>query len=165
LRLNRNWFFFDYQEARMSSEDEARQLLQESGLRATSQRRTIIEVIEKHDNHLTAEDVYQEARRLNPHVSLATVYRTLAVLKDAGLIEQHYLTPEHDRSHFELAGTPSHFHFHCLGCGQIVEFESTEILQVLARDLEQKQQVIVTQSCMCVEGYCNACHQAGSEES
>jgi Fe2+ or Zn2+ uptake regulation protein len=149
----------------MSNEDETVQILQESGLRATSQRRTIIEVIEKHDGHLTAEEVYQEAKRQNPHVSLATVYRTLAVLKEAGLIERRYLTAEHDRSHFELAGTATHFHFHCLLCGKIVEFESTEILKVLERDLEQRHQVQVTQTCMCVEGYCNACRQAGSGEA
>jgi Fur family transcriptional regulator, ferric uptake regulator len=140
-------------------------MLQQRGLRATAQRRTIIEVIEKHDDHLTAEEVYEEAKHLNPPVSLATVYRTLAVLKEAGLIEQRYLTPEHDRSHFELAGTPTHFHFHCLHCGKFVEFESAAILKVLAKDLEQEHQVMVTQTCMCVEGYCEACRQAGSREA
>jgi Fur family transcriptional regulator, ferric uptake regulator len=149
----------------MSTRDDAKQILQESGLRATSQRRTIIEVIEKHDGHLTAEGVYQEAKRLNPRVSLATVYRTLAVLKDAGLIEQRYLTPEHDRSHFELAGAPVHFHFHCLRCGKIIEFASAEILKALAHDLENVHHVQVTQTCMCVDGYCDACRQAIARES
>ena len=148
----------------MSNEDEARQILQESGLRATSQRRTIIEVIEKHDGHLTAEEVYQEAKQLNPHVSMTTVYRTLAVLKKAGVIEQRYLTAEHDRSHFALAGTATTFHFHCLGCGKIVEFESAEIRNVLARDLENKHQAQVTQAYIGVEGYCAACRQVRTGE-
>ena len=106
----------------MHIDDKARQILQDRRLRATSQRRAIVEVIEKHDGHLSADEVYQEARQKNPNISLATVYRTLAILKDAGLIEQHFLTAEHDRSHFELTGTSTHFHFHCLRCGKIVEF-------------------------------------------
>jgi Fur family transcriptional regulator, ferric uptake regulator len=148
----------------MANDANASQILQQRGLRATSQRRAIIEVIEEHDEHLTAEQVYEIAKNRNPRVSLATVYRTLAVLKEAGLVEQRYLTAEHDRSHFELAGAPTHFHFHCLHCGKIVEFESAAILKVLAQDLEQKHQVTVTRTCMCVEGYCEACRQIESEE-
>jgi Fur family transcriptional regulator, ferric uptake regulator len=147
----------------MLNQDETIQRLQESGLRATAQRRTIVEVISEHDGHLTAEQVYEEARRLNSRISLATVYRTLAVLKDAGLIEQRYLTAEHDRSHFELAGAPSHFHFHCLGCGKIIEFKSCQILQALHEDLTEKHAVEVTQTCMCVEGYCAACQDSQRE--
>ncbi len=143
--------------------DQTIELLQKSGLRATSQRRTIVEVIAEHDGHLTAEEVYLEAKRLNPRVSLATVYRTLAVLKDAGLVEQRFLTAEHDRSHFELAGAPSHFHFRCLGCGKIIEFESREILKALGRELTAKHDVQVTQTCMCVEGYCDSCRDAQQE--
>ncbi len=149
----------------MLNQDETIQILQDSGLRATAQRRTIVEVIAEHDGHLTAEEVYHEAKRLNPRVSLATVYRTLAVLRDAGLIEQRYLTPEHDRSHFELAGAPNHFHFHCLGCGKIVEFESRDILIALGQALTDKYDVQVTQTCMCVEGYCAACREAGRASS
>ncbi len=149
----------------MLNQDETIQRLQESGLRATAQRRTIVEVISEHDGHLTAEQVYEEARRLNSRISLATVYRTLAVLKDAGLIEQRYLTAEHDRSHFELAGEPSHFHFRCLGCGKIIEFESREILKALGRELTAKHDVKVTQTCMCVEGYCESCRDAQQESS
>ncbi len=147
----------------MKDQDETMHILQESGLRATSQRRTVIEVIANHKGHLTAEDVYQEAKGLNPRISLATVYRTLAVLKDAGLIEQRYLTREHDRSHFELAGAPTHFHFHCLGCGRIIEFESRRILSGLKRDLTAPHGVTVTEACMCVEGYCEGCRNADRE--
>ena len=135
------------------------QLLQDSGLRATPQRQTVLSVIAVHGGHLTAEDVYREAKRLNPRISLATVYRTLAALKEAGLIQHSYSDGEHDHSRFEAAGAPEHFHFTCLGCGTIIEFESRHV-NTLRRQLASDHGAQVTHACMCLTGYCRACSQS-----
>jgi Fur family ferric uptake transcriptional regulator len=133
------------------------QMLQKSGLRATSQRKTILEVVTQHRGPLTAEDIYRQAQKLNPRISLATVYRTLTALKDAGVLDQRYLTREHDRSHFELADASERFHFHCLKCGKIIEFQSHRILSLLRKELADQYRATVTEACLCSDGYCEKC--------
>ncbi len=133
-------------------------LLQESGLRATSQRKIILEVVKSHTGPLTAEDIYREAQKLSSRISLATVYRTLTALKDAGVLEQRYLTREHDRSHFELTESAAEsFHFHCLKCGKIIEFKSHRLWNALLKELADKYGATMTQLCICSDGYCESC--------
>jgi Fur family ferric uptake transcriptional regulator len=132
-------------------------MLQERGLRATSQRRTVLEVVTTHQGPLTAEDIYREAQHINPRISLATVYRTLTSLKDAGVLDQSYLTRAHERYHFELAGAAERFHFHCLKCGKIIEFQSSPIRSALQKELADKYGAEVTDVCLCSDGYCETC--------
>ena len=140
----------------MSNENSTIHMLQENGLRATPQRRAVLEVIAAHGGHLTAEDVHREARQLNPRISLATVYRTLATLQQAGLIQHSFSDQGHDRSRFEAAGAPEHFHFTCLSCGRIIEYKSRQVTTI-RRELAERHGVTVTQACMCVSGYCQEC--------
>ncbi len=143
-----------------TSKDDSIHVLHDSGFRVTGQRRTVLDVIEQSEGHLTAEDVYQKAKEVNSKISLATVYRTLTVLRDAGLIEQHFLPGDHERSHFEPAGVAQHFHFLCLQCGKIIEFDGNEgthgVLNDLAGHEDAAQPIRV---CACVEGYCQSCAQ------
>ncbi len=143
--------------------DEKTQLLRKVGLRATAQRRAVIEVIAAQGGHLTAEEIYEKARQLNPGISLATVYRTLAALKDAGMVEQRYLTREHNRAHFEKAGASGNFYFKCLGCGKIIEFESQHIVETVQREFSNPEVAELVQICMCLDGYCQKCHDAREE--
>jgi Fe2+ or Zn2+ uptake regulation protein len=143
-----------------SSKDKGIHVLHDSGFRITGQRRTVLDVINQSEGPLTAEAVYQKAKEINPKISLATVYRTLTVLRQAGLIEQHFLPGGHERSHFEPVGVAQHFHFLCTQCGKIIEFEGKEgtlgVLQDLAIHEDAAQPVRV---CACVEGYCKSCVQ------
>jgi Fe2+ or Zn2+ uptake regulation protein len=148
----------------MAHHTDPLRLLQDSGLRATPQRRTVLSVIAAHGGHMTAEDVYREAKRLNPRISLATVYRTLTTLKEAGLIQHSYSDRDHDHSRFEPAGAPEHFHFTCLGCGKIIEFESRHI-STLRRQLADDHGAQVTHACMCFTGYCRECRESASQRN
>ncbi|MCC7451868.1 MAG: transcriptional repressor [Anaerolineae bacterium] len=140
--------------------DEKNELLRKIGLRATAQRRAVIDVISAEGGHLTAEEIYDKARQLNPGISLATVYRTLTALKDAGMIEQRYLTREHGRAHFEKAGASGNFYFKCMGCGKIIEFESQHIVETVQREFHNPDVADLVQICMCLDGYCQDCHNA-----
>jgi Fur family ferric uptake transcriptional regulator len=142
------------------TENTIQQMLQERGLRATTQRRTVLEVITTHRGPLTADDIFREAQQINPRISLATVYRTLTSLTDAGVLDQSFLTRAHERSHFELASAPHTFHFRCLACGKIIDFQSQPVLSALQRELADQYRVEVTDVCLCIDGYCEAC--AGS---
>src|SRR3989304_3934493 len=112
--------------------------LRATGHRVTPQRQLVLEVVETSPEHLDAEAIYQRVREKDPQISLATVYRTLAVLKDMGLIEQSYLARNHARAHYEPVGSPEHYHFTCLGCRKVIEFQSPRVTQMtteLHRDL------------------------------
>src|SRR3990172_6705094 len=91
--------------------------LHTAGLRLTPQRTLILSILNETDEHLDAEGIYDLARSRLPGLNLATVYRTLAVLKHMGLIEQRYFARDHRREYYEAVGKREHYHFTCLGCG------------------------------------------------
>ena len=81
------------------STDHLRDTFRATGRRLTSQRRLILGVLEESDVHLDAETLFVRAKTRDPDISLATVYRTLAVLKEMGLVEEHSLGEEHRLRH------------------------------------------------------------------
>ncbi len=142
----------------MTPHVEALAALRATGHRITPQRQIVLEVVESSGEHLDAEAIYQRARERadDPRISLATVYRTLAVLKETGLIEQRYLSPAHAREHYEPAGAQEHYHFTCLGCHKVIEFQSPKVKR-MAVELNRELGVEVAHACICLEGYCRTC--------
>jgi Fe2+ or Zn2+ uptake regulation protein len=134
--------------------DYLQEAFRDSGRRLTSQRRLILEVLETSDQHLDAEAVYDQARVLDPNVSLATVYRTLAVFKEMGLIEEHRLGEEH--SHYEPVRSGPHYHFTCLNCGQVIEFD-TPLVTKIEQKLSAHAGVRVISAHLHLSGYCAQC--------
>jgi Fur family ferric uptake transcriptional regulator len=96
-------------------------------LRLTAQRRAIIETVFNTEKHFTAEQLLNWSRRRDRSVSRATVYRTLPLLTDSGLVRELDLGP--DRKYYDpnYARRPRHGHIVCQDCGKIVEFESEKI--------------------------------------
>lgn len=105
--------------------DELRDALHEAGLRVTRQRAAIVEVLDEADDHPDAHDVLARARRIEPGVSLATVYRTLAVLTDKGVVNR--VAIEGTPARFETADAPHHDHLVDVETGEVIEFVSAEI--------------------------------------
>ena len=144
----------------MINKKEISRTFHERGMRMTAQRKAILEVISRQEELLTAEDIYQQARQVNPHISLATVYRVLAVLHENRLIDRRYLPGDHVHFRFEPSGVAEHFHFLCISCGRIIPFRSQQGTANLLQDLCANPQVAeIAQVCACVEGYCQACSQ------
>jgi Fe2+ or Zn2+ uptake regulation protein len=146
----------------VTEQDERFQILHSSGLRMTTQRRTVLDVITEHESGLSAEDIYYAAKRLNPKISLTTVYRTLDALKKAHLVEQHYVSPEHDRSYFALAESSQNVHFHCSRCGKNFPLQAGQAVELLRQGLNEKEPGAQTrQICICIVGYCQDCSREG----
>ena len=149
----------------MTTHAETLATVRATGRRITSQRQIVLDVIENATEHLDAEGIFQKAREKDSKISLATVYRTLGVLKEMGLVDQNYVTRSHDREHYEPVGAPRHYHFTCLNCHRVIEFQSASVIQLM--DLFQEELgVKVLHACMCLEGYCQDCvsnHQLISE--
>lgn len=97
----------------------------ERGLRLTEQRRTIAQVLSNADDHPDAEELYARASRLDPRISLATVYRTVRLFSDAGIIETHDFRD--GRARYETADAEHHDHLIDVQTGDVIEFVDDEI--------------------------------------
>jgi Fur family ferric uptake transcriptional regulator len=140
----------------------ATQELRAAGLRATNQRALVLSIIRQSDGHLDAEEIYSAARAQDAGLSLATVYRTLRALRLAGLVQQRYFGPSHSHDHYEASGQSEHYHFTCVRCGQVCEFE-TPLVRRLSKELEGKHGWKVRHAVFLLEGLCSACASCAEE--
>ena len=145
------------------SSDHLRDTFRATGRRLTSQRRLILGVLEESGGHFDAETLFVEARDRDPDISLATVYRTLAVLKEMGLVEEHRLGEEH--GHYEAVQGKPHYHFTCLECGRVIEFD-TPLVARIERELSAQESVRITSTHLHVSGYCAQCQdETGGQDN
>jgi len=98
---------------------------QEKGMRMTGQRRVIAQVIARADDHPDVEELHKRAAAIDPHISIATVYRTVKLFEDAGILERHDFRD--GRARYEPAGETHHDHLIDLNSGEVIEFSSPEI--------------------------------------
>lgn len=96
-----------------------------AGLKATRQRRAIFRVLAEAEDHPDANDVHRRAQEIDPSVSLATTYRTLAALSEKGVVHRHAF--EGASARFETTDAPHHDHLVDIDTGDVVEFVSPEI--------------------------------------
>lgn len=134
--------------------DKASEAIRASGGRMTPQRQVIIEVLSTASDHLDADGLYQLAHERDAGINLATVYRTLSVLESAGLVRQHYISPEHDRKYYSI--NTRLYHFTCRSCHRVFSFQ-TDLVEELKRNLEQMLNVQALNACVCVDGLCPDC--------
>lgn len=96
--------------------------MQARGLRVTHQRRLLAELLESAQEHLDAEEVYRRARRRDPEIHRATIYRTLNTLKKLGLVDELDLMHVNgDRHYYEIRPRTLHIHLVCMTCGDVQE--------------------------------------------
>ena len=99
-------------------------LCRQAGIRATHQRTEVFREVARTEEHPDAESVYRRVKRRIPAISLDTVYRTLRLLDDKGLISK--VSYPGDRTRFD-ANSDHHHHFICTKCGRIIDFESEQL--------------------------------------
>src|SRR5437764_1397425 len=98
---------------------------QDKGLRMTEQRRVIARVVADAYDHPDAEELYRRAIAVDPHISIATVYRTVKLFEDAGILERHDFRD--GRSRYEEAPEAHHDHLINVQTGSVIEF-SIEVI-------------------------------------
>jgi Fur family ferric uptake transcriptional regulator len=101
--------------------------LERKNLRMTSQRQAIIETVFSTDQHFNAEQLLDWSRQRDKSVSRATVYRTLPLLTESGLVREMDFGKDHMFYDPNYADHPNHSHIICQDCEKIVEFESAKI--------------------------------------
>ena len=95
------------------------------GLRMTGQRRTIAEVLEDSDDHPDVEALYARAMAVDPNISIATVYRTVKLFEEAGILDK--LEFGDGRARYEDAERDHHDHLIDMNSGEVIEFVDAEI--------------------------------------
>jgi Fur family transcriptional regulator, ferric uptake regulator len=103
------------------------EFLEAKGLRKTTQRDAIIEAAFGTNEHYTADDLLVMAKKVDTSVSRATVYRTLPLLVESGLLREMDFGRDHKFYDPNYIDHPNHNHLICLDCGKIVEFEDVHI--------------------------------------
>ncbi|MEQ9037369.1 MAG: Fur family transcriptional regulator [Silicimonas sp.] len=105
------------------------------GMRLTDQRRTIASVLEEADDHPDVEELYARASAVDPRISLATVYRTVKLFEESGILEK--LDFRDGRARYEDAEREHHDHLIDLHSGEVIEFVDEEI-EALQERIAQK---------------------------
>ncbi|NVP54805.1 Fur family transcriptional regulator [Mycoplana rhizolycopersici] len=101
------------------------ELCVERGMRMTEQRRVIARVLESSADHPDVEELYRRSAEVDPRISISTVYRTVKLFEDAGIIERHDFRD--GRSRYETVPEEHHDHLIDLKNGTVIEFHSPEI--------------------------------------
>ena len=97
----------------------------DKGLRMTEQRKVIAKVLEQADDHPDVEELYSRASSIDDRISIATVYRTVKLLEETGILDRHEFGD--GRARYELAPEDHHDHLIDLKSGDVIEFTSEKI--------------------------------------
>ncbi|MFC3050313.1 Fur family transcriptional regulator [Kordiimonas pumila] len=97
----------------------------QKGMRMTDQRRVIAKVLTESDDHPDVEEVYRRSTAIDNGISIATVYRTVRLFEDAGILERHDFRD--GRSRYETVSEEHHDHLIDLETGEVLEFHNSEI--------------------------------------
>ena len=112
------------------------ELCSDQGMRMTDQRRVIARVIEKASDHPDVEELHRRAAAIDKRISISTVYRTVKLFEDAGIIERHDFRD--GRSRYETVSDEHHDHLIDLRSGHVIEFRNEDIEKLqefIAREL------------------------------
>jgi Fur family transcriptional regulator, ferric uptake regulator len=148
----------------MAATPKPKNSLSDRGVRLTRQRRILLELIDKTGQHLDAERLYQLAKEKDPKLNRVTVYRTLKMLKEEGLVDELDLMHQAGEQHFyETRRKQEHAHVICLGCGKVEEFFG-EPLQKMRRQIEDHFGFEIVLARTEVGGYCPNCQSLRAQE-
>jgi Fur family ferric uptake transcriptional regulator len=143
------------------NQDMFKKLLKKNGLKVTTQRVAILEVLSSRPGkHLTAEEIYDFVKKKYPDIGLATVYRTIQVLSDLNLIDKLNLDDGYVR--YEIGKKDNednghhHHHLICLDCGSIFSFQD-DLLEALEEHIEETLGFKVVDHEVKLYGHCKKC--------
>jgi Fur family transcriptional regulator, ferric uptake regulator len=135
-----------------------RERLRARGLRWTPQRRTLIDVLSRTQGHVTGAELIERCRKVDPTTIPSTVYRTLDVLEELGMIRHSHGADGREEFHVRPAAT--HGHLHCRSCGTTWEMPADEAT-VVVETLQKLRGFSVDLSHLSIGGQCAGCAAKG----
>ncbi|WP_456400268.1 Fur family transcriptional regulator [Mesoaciditoga sp.] len=143
--------------------EKLRNELKKRHLRITSQREAVLSVfLENQGEHLTADEVYEKLSHKNSHISKATIYRTVDLLKEMGFLSKVNFGDGMERYEVKEPNSHQHHHLICTKCGRIYEIKE-DLLEELEKLIEEKTGFKIVDHQLNFYGICPRC-QALSEE-
>jgi Fur family transcriptional regulator, ferric uptake regulator len=130
--------------------------LKARGIRVTPQRAIILSTIEQMPGHMTVEEIYARVERVNSYINLATVYRTLDLLRELDLVTEADMGAS--ATHYALHTHATHHHAVCRTCGRSIEFPH-ELLSSLIDMLRNNYDFVADADHTVIFGWCAACTQ------
>ncbi len=127
--------------------------LERHSLKHTKQRDLILGAFLEARDHITSDQLYQKVRQLSPNIGFTTVYRTMKLLCEAGLAEEHHFDDGVTRYEIEHE---HHDHLVCTRCGKIIEFECRSIESTQDR-IAEEHQFLVLRHRHELYGHCREC--------
>jgi Fur family ferric uptake transcriptional regulator len=143
-----------YGHRRPADWSSVREQLRSRGLRWTPQRRTLIEVLSRADGHVTGAELIERCRQIDPTTIPSTVYRTLNVLEELGMLRHSHGAD--GREEFHVQPDASHGHLHCRSCGTTWEVPAEEAA-VIVDALRRSRGFAVDLSHLSIGGQCDGC--------
>jgi Fur family ferric uptake transcriptional regulator len=128
----------------------------------TTQRQLLLELLHEAEGHIDAKELYRRASTRDESISPATVYRTLKLFKELGLIDEMRLSKF--RCYYEVRGSSEHQHLVCYGCGKVIEFDNP-LVRKLIEAVQHQQNFNVTKAELYLEGYCTDCKDKEKTQS
>jgi len=144
-------------------DDAISQVFRQAGHRLTSQRLALLSVMRRQGGFLDAEELHRLANLRGADLSLATVYRTLALFKELNLVEGRIVGEDQVREEYRFRSEQQQYTLTCKRCGAIVPVES-DIVDAFRREVTAKLGVTVLSAHSCFIGYCAACTAALAQE-
>ncbi|MDO5292169.1 MAG: Fur family transcriptional regulator [bacterium] len=147
-----------------TNHDKFKSLLKENGLKVTTQRIAILDVLQSRpDTHLTAEEIYEYVREQYPEIGLATVYRTIQLLSDLHLIDKlnlddGFVRYEIGKMNGDFGKSHHHHHLICLGCNKVFSFED-DMLESLENRIKDEMGFNIVDHEVKLYGYCEECQK------
>lgn len=120
----------------------------------TNQRRLLLGVLRNAKEHINAKELYRRASAIDKSISTATIYRSLNLFKELGLVDETRLGTI--RCYYEIKQSPGHQHLVCRGCGKVIEFQNSHF-QKLIDTVRQEHDFTITKAELYLEGYCSEC--------
>lgn len=127
----------------------------------TRQRHLLLELIRETNGHIDAKELFRLASNKDKSISPATVYRSLNLFKQLGLIDEQRLGQAH--CYYELKHSPQHQHLICSGCGKVIDFDCP--LNDLVERVTKENNFTVTKAEVYLEGYCSDCVKKEEKEN
>ena len=130
--------------------------LREVGYRLTPQRMMVLEAIEDSHDHISAEEIHAKARSKYRYLNISTVYRTLEILKEQGLVAETDLGG--GRFLYHPVGKAQHHHLVCRNCGKVIDID-TGVLDMLKNELKARYKFDAELEHIAVFGICETCQK------
>ena len=138
------------------------ELLRKRGYRLTPQRHMILSVIQEASEHLSIDQITERVQQRNPYVSLSTVYRTLELLRELGLVRENHFLGEQPR--YEAVEGQAHHHLVCRRCRATIHLDEA-LLGNLHEQLQGQYGFHSLTLDLVAAGYCDACWQILQREA